>query len=245
MIPAGPGFIPGLPVRGRRHQRRIIGPRAGINESVSDIKQGMSHVRARAALALVCVLVAAAIGSAQPGNRRRIAEVTPIVEANGVHSGTVVRTALQVRLPEGFHVNSHQPRDPALIPLTLAVDAPPHVAVTGTALPTPSDCDSQRTVSMVHVALLARLEAKPGREDEVANLLTSALPLALAEPATTVWFALKLGRSTFGIFDAFPDEAGRQAHLAGQIAAALMAKAPELLAEPPTIEPVEVLAAKL
>ena len=139
MIPAGPGFIPGLPVRGRRHQRRIIGPRAGINESVSDIKQGMSHVRARAALALVCVLVAAAVGSAQPGNRRRIAEVTPIVEANGVHSGTVVRTALQVRLPEGFHVNSHQPRDPALIPLTLAVDAPPHVAVTGTALPTPSD----------------------------------------------------------------------------------------------------------
>ena len=99
----------------------------------------MSHVRARAALALVCVLVAAAVGSAQPGNRRRIAEVTPIVEANGVHSGTVVRTALQVRLPEGFHVNSHQPRDPALIPLTLAVDAPPHVAVTGTALPTPSD----------------------------------------------------------------------------------------------------------
>ena len=98
---------------------------------------------------------------------------------------------------------------------------------------------------MVHVALLARLEAKPGKEQEVANLLTSALPLANAEPATTVWFALKLGPSTFGIFDAFPNEAGRQAHLAGQIAAALMAKAPELLAEPPTIEPVEVLAAKL
>ena len=98
---------------------------------------------------------------------------------------------------------------------------------------------------MVTVALLARLEAKPGREEEVANLLTSALPLANAEPATTVWFALKLGPSTFGIFDAFPDEAGRKAHLAGQIAAALMAKAPDLLAEPPTIEPVEVLAAKL
>ena len=98
---------------------------------------------------------------------------------------------------------------------------------------------------MVHVALLARLEAKPGKEQEVANLLTSALPLANAEPATTVWFALKLGPSTFGIFDAFPNETGRQAHLAGQIAAALMAKAPELLAEPPTIEPVEVLAAKL
>lgn len=98
---------------------------------------------------------------------------------------------------------------------------------------------------MVHVALLARLEAKPGKEDEVADLLKSALPLANAEPATTVWFALKLGPSTFGIFDAFPDEAGRQAHLAGQIAAALMAKAPELLAQPPTIERVDVLAAKL
>jgi quinol monooxygenase YgiN len=98
---------------------------------------------------------------------------------------------------------------------------------------------------MVHVALLARLEAKPGKEGEVADLLKSALPLANAEPATTVWFALKLGPSTFGIFDAFPDDAGRQAHLAGPIAAALMAKAPDLLATPPAIEPVEVLAAKL
>jgi quinol monooxygenase YgiN len=99
--------------------------------------------------------------------------------------------------------------------------------------------------TMVHVALLARLEAKPGKEDEVAALLTNALPLANAEPATTVWFALKLGPTTFGIFDAFPDEAGRTAHLAGQIAAALMAKAPELLARAPTIEPVDILAAKL
>jgi quinol monooxygenase YgiN len=98
---------------------------------------------------------------------------------------------------------------------------------------------------MVHVALLARLEAKPGKEDEVAALLTNALPLANAEPATTVWFALKLGPTTFGIFDAFPDEAGRKAHLAGPIAAALMAKAPELLAHAPTIEPVDILAAKL
>ena len=98
---------------------------------------------------------------------------------------------------------------------------------------------------MVHVALLARLEAKPGKEDEVAQLLKGALQLANAEPATTVWFALKLGPSTFGIFDAFPDEAGRQAHLAGPIAAALMAKAPDLLAQPPKIERVEVLAAKL
>ncbi len=98
---------------------------------------------------------------------------------------------------------------------------------------------------MVHVALLVRLEAKPGKESEVEALLTGALPLANAEAATTVWFALKLGPSTFGIFDAFADDAGRQAHLAGQIAAALMAKAPELLSAPPTIESVDVLAAKL
>jgi quinol monooxygenase YgiN len=98
---------------------------------------------------------------------------------------------------------------------------------------------------MVTVALLAKLEAKPGKEEEVAALLKGALPLANAEPATTVWFALKLGPSTFGIFDAFPDDAGRQAHLSGQIAAALMAKAPELLAQPPTIQPVDILAAKL
>jgi quinol monooxygenase YgiN len=97
----------------------------------------------------------------------------------------------------------------------------------------------------VHVGLLARLEVKPGKEAAVAELLTGALALANAEPATTVWFALRLGPQTFGIFDAFPDEAGRDAHLAGQIAAALMAKAPELLSEPPVIERVDVLAAKL
>ena len=91
---------------------------------------------------------------------------------------------------------------------------------------------------MVQVALLARLEAKPGKEKDVADLLKGALSLANAEPATTVWFALKLGPSTFGIFDAFPNDAGRQAHLSGPIAAALMAKAPELLAKPPVIEPV-------
>ena len=98
---------------------------------------------------------------------------------------------------------------------------------------------------MVHVALLARLEAKPGKAADVAALLKGALPLAVAERSTTVWFALQLGPTTFGIFDAFPDEDGRKAHLAGQIAAALMSKAPELLAQPPTIEHVDVLAAKL
>lgn len=98
---------------------------------------------------------------------------------------------------------------------------------------------------MVKVALLARLEAKPGKEAAVESFLKSALPLANEETFTPVWFALKLGPSTFGIFDAFADDSGRQAHLAGKIAAALMAKAGELLAQAPRIEQVEVLAAKL
>lgn len=98
---------------------------------------------------------------------------------------------------------------------------------------------------MVKVALFVRLEAKPGKEKEVENFLLSGLPIVQAEPSTTVWFGLRLGPSTFGIFDAFPDEAGRQAHLSGRVAAALMAKAGELLAKPPSIEKVDVLAAKL
>ena len=98
---------------------------------------------------------------------------------------------------------------------------------------------------MVQVGLLARLEVKPGKEAAVTELLTGALALANAEPATTVWFAVQLGQRTFGIFDAFPDEAGRDAHLAGPIAAALMANAAELLSQPPVIERVSILAAKL
>ncbi len=98
---------------------------------------------------------------------------------------------------------------------------------------------------MATVALLVRLEAKPGKEADVEKFLTSALPLAQQEPATTTWFAIRLGPSTFGIFDTFPDEAGRQAHLSGPIAAALMANASELLSQPPSIEKVDVLAAKL
>jgi quinol monooxygenase YgiN len=97
---------------------------------------------------------------------------------------------------------------------------------------------------MVKTGLFVRLEAKPGKEQEVANFLSGALPLVLEEPATTTWFALRLGPSTFGIFDAFGDEAGRQAHLSGKVAAALMANAPTLLAQPPDIEKIDVLAAK-
>jgi quinol monooxygenase YgiN len=98
---------------------------------------------------------------------------------------------------------------------------------------------------MVTVALLVRLEAKPGKEKDVENFLRSGLAIVEEEPATTAWFAIRMGPSTFGIFDAFPDEAGRQAHLTGRVAAALMQKASELLSEPPVIEQVDVLAAKL
>ncbi len=98
---------------------------------------------------------------------------------------------------------------------------------------------------MVKVALLIRLEAKPGKEDEVASFLCEGLPLVREEPATTAWFGIRMGPSTFGIFDAFPDESGRQAHLSGRVAAALTAKASELLARPPTIEKVDVLGSKL
>ena len=98
---------------------------------------------------------------------------------------------------------------------------------------------------MVKVALFVRLEAKPGKEKEVESFLMSGLPIVNEEPATTAWFGIRLGPSTFGIFDAFPNEAGRQAHLSGKVAAALMAKAGELLSEPPSIEHVDVLAAKL
>ena len=98
---------------------------------------------------------------------------------------------------------------------------------------------------MVKLALFVRLEAPPGKEEDVRRFLLGGLPLVNKEPATAAWFCLRLGPSTFGIFDAFPDEAGRQAHLAGQVAAALMARASELFSSPPSIEKVDVLAAKL
>ena len=97
---------------------------------------------------------------------------------------------------------------------------------------------------MTKFALLARLEAKPGKEKEVSDFLRAALPLAQEEPATIAWFALQMGPTTFGIFDTFPDDAGRQTHLDGPIAAALMGRASDLLAQPPVIEKIEVLAAK-
>jgi quinol monooxygenase YgiN len=94
-------------------------------------------------------------------------------------------------------------------------------------------------------ALWVALEAKAGKEQELEDFLAGALRLVQAEPATITWYALRMGPGKFGIFDTFPDEAGRQAHLQGKVAAALMAKAEELLAKPPRIEKVSLLAAKM
>lgn len=93
-------------------------------------------------------------------------------------------------------------------------------------------------------ALLALLEAKPGREKDVEEFLKSALPLAQREAGTTSWYAVKVGPGRFGIFDTFKDEAGRNAHLSGEIAKALFAKADELLAKAPQVEKLEILAVK-
>lgn len=98
---------------------------------------------------------------------------------------------------------------------------------------------------MVTLGLFVPLEAKPGKERELEEFLKGGLELVNQEPATTAWFAIRMGPNTFGIFDVFPDESGRQAHLSGRVAAALMAKAPDLLASAPDIRKVEVIAAKL
>ena len=98
---------------------------------------------------------------------------------------------------------------------------------------------------MLTVGLFARLEAKPGKEEDVVAFLKQGLQLANQETTTPLWFALRLGPTTFAVFDSFHDEAGRQAHLNGAIAKALMANAPTLLATAPTIERLEVLGAKV
>ena len=98
---------------------------------------------------------------------------------------------------------------------------------------------------MVTVGLWVRLEARPGQEAELDAFLRGGLTLVQSEPATIVWFGVRLGPSTFAIFDAFADEHGRSAHLAGRVAAALGEHAARLLAAAPTIERLDVLAAKL
>jgi protease I len=95
------------------------------------------------------------------------------------------------------------------------------------------------------VALFVRLEAKPGREQDVVDLLRGGLPIVEQEPETTSWYGMRLGDSTFGIFDTFPDDNGRQTHLAGRVAQELQQRGPDLFSRPPVIERIEVLACKL
>ncbi len=97
---------------------------------------------------------------------------------------------------------------------------------------------------MEKLAIYAMLEAKAGKEQEVESFLKSAQPLAQQESGTTAWYALKLGPAKFGIFDTFQNEQGREAHLTGEIAKALFAKAEELFAKPPQVEKIEILASK-
>jgi quinol monooxygenase YgiN len=98
---------------------------------------------------------------------------------------------------------------------------------------------------MTRFALFVELKARPGKEEEVAAFLTGAQSLAAQEPGTTAWFAVRFSSDTFAIFDAFEDEAGRDAHLSGPIAKALLAHAEELLATPPQIRHAGVMADKL
>jgi len=109
----------------------------------------------------------------------------------------------------------------------------------------PIHTDQSQETTVIKNALFVRLEAKPGKEKELAQFLRTGLDLARQEGTTPVWFALQLGPSTFGVFDAFADEAGRTAHLNGPIAQALGANAPNLLAQPPSIERIDVLGTKL
>ena len=98
---------------------------------------------------------------------------------------------------------------------------------------------------MTTKALFVKLDAKPGKENEVAKFLSDGQGLVQQEPATLAWFGIRLGPTTFAIFDAFADDAGRDAHLSGKVAKALTEKAPEFLAEPPKIEKADVLADRL
>jgi quinol monooxygenase YgiN len=122
------------------------------------------------------------------------------------------------------------------------------VGQTGTKMwsrPQGSIIVNEKHHDMTTKALFVKLEAKPGKENEVAKFLRDGQGLVQQEPETIAWFGIQLGKTTFAIFDAFQDDAGRDAHLSGKVAKALMEKAPELLAEPPKIEKVDVLADRL
>lgn len=97
---------------------------------------------------------------------------------------------------------------------------------------------------MVKVGLFVRLEAKPGKEQEVADFLRGGLALVEQEPGTATWYGVQMGPTTFGIFDTFADESGRKAHLSGKVAEALFAQAPDLFSSAPAVEMLDILASK-
>ena len=97
---------------------------------------------------------------------------------------------------------------------------------------------------MIKYGLFVRLQAKPGKEKAVADFLAAGLGLTNQEATTPIWFAFKLSPTTFGVFDAFTNEEHRQSHLAGNMAKSLMARVDELLASPPSVEPLDILHVK-
>jgi quinol monooxygenase YgiN len=97
---------------------------------------------------------------------------------------------------------------------------------------------------MAKLALYVALEAKVGKEEEAAEFLRSLLPLAQEEPGTTTWYAVRFGHNTFAIFDAFPNEDSRNAHLAGDLAVTLIQEAHDLFVDPPEIQRLDILACK-
>jgi quinol monooxygenase YgiN len=109
----------------------------------------------------------------------------------------------------------------------------------------PAHAADGSAAQQVNVGLWVVLDAKVGKEEDVAKFLLGGRPIVEGEPATTTWYAVRLSKTQFAIFDTFPSEEGRVAHLSGKVAAALMAKAPEMLAHPPTISKIDVMSAKL
>jgi len=118
-------------------------------------------------------------------------------------------------------------------------------AIAIATLATPAAFAAEKAELQPTVGLWVLLDAKSGKEDEVAQFLLGGLAIVEGEPATSTWYAVRLSPSQFAIFDTFPNDAGRGAHLSGKVAAALMAKAPEMLAHPPTIAKVDIMASKL
>jgi quinol monooxygenase YgiN len=119
-------------------------------------------------------------------------------------------------------------------------------AMTVSAAPVLSQpASADRAATSAKVGLFVRLDAKPGKEEDVARFLIGGRPIVDQEPGTSTWFAIRLTPTTFAIFDTFPDDSGRAAHLSGKVAAALMAQAPDMLAHPPVIEKIDVLAVKI